>query len=250
LVFIEPGLGDRDRTGRGDRPPFVWAPETLKAVENYYSPLPETLTFESLDRLSLAGIVYVFSSPGEFYQIASGAYLSIQDYVHVPPGAGPLLIAPCPTWFKDAHWGKDLECELDLPGAIAKAKALLRDADPETDQQEKTPRWLKKFKKKHGYEWEPEFDKTRSMASRVLREGISVDRAVGLMDRYWNVRNKPPLPHARLRELVEAAYADNEENDCRELRWRWARDKQQEEAGVGSGNIEVAPVSWSDVGLG
>ena len=33
--------------------------------------------------------------------------------MRVPPDAGPLVIAPCPAWFKDAYWGKHLECELE-----------------------------------------------------------------------------------------------------------------------------------------
>jgi hypothetical protein len=146
------------------------------------------------------------------------------------------VIAPCPAWFKDAHWGKHLECELDLPEAIAKAKALLRDAKPETDHQEKTPRWLKKFEREHDHEWEPKFDETDELAFSVLCEGISIDRAFQLMDQYWNVRNRPPLARTQLRELVEAAYEDRC-GEYHELRWRWARDNLQDEKGANSGSM-------------
>jgi hypothetical protein len=219
---------------------MVMAPDGLKPAEKHYSPLPETLTFKAPQPLWPDAVMSLFRSPGKNYEVASGAHLSVRDFVHVPHDAGPLVIAPCPVWFKDAHWGRDLECELDLPAAVARAKQLLRTAEPETDQQRKTDPWLKKFEEKEGYEWEPEFGQTRSVAEAVLYAGISLNRAARLMDQYWNVRNKPPLPRGQLRELVEAAYEENDENACRELRWRWARDKLQKQKGTGSDTLS----SW------
>jgi hypothetical protein len=70
------------------------------------------------------------------------------------------------------------------------------------------------------------FNATKEIARDVLRKGISIDRAFRLMDQYWNVHNKPPLPRAQLRELIETAYEKNK-HDFRELRWRADRDERR-----------------------
>ena len=132
--------------------------------------------------------------------------------------------------------GKDLERELDLPEAVAEAKELLRGADAETDQEDKSPRWLEEYQITCGFEWKPRFMPTLQAAVAVLAKGVSIDRTIRLMDQYWNVRNKPPLPRPQLRELVEEAY-ETEKWEYRDFRWRAIRDEQQKEKGVSGGSM-------------
>jgi hypothetical protein len=52
---------------------YVYKPDELKEVENCYFPLPHTFTFKASDPRRFDGVAYLFRSPGEDYQVASGA---------------------------------------------------------------------------------------------------------------------------------------------------------------------------------